>query len=338
MVRAKTKAKQSSVLNNIPNQKLMLRTMLLIRKFEQKVLDLYSVNTIVGSIHAYIGEEAVAVGVSQNLNKDDYVFSSHRGHGHCLAKGADPKLLMAELCGKEEGYSKGRGGSMHVFSKELGIMGTNGIVGGGIPFALGAGMHIKLRHTDQVSVCYFGDGAMNEGVFFESLNLAATHKLPVIFIGENNLYATATRVNEVTVTEKFSPRGSGLGVPSATIDGNDLAEVYTHAAKAVQRARSGEGPTFLECATYRQCGHYAGENPRYRPDGELELWLKKDPIEQFSRTLFAESILDQSEFEQMEQEIDLQIEEAVKFCENASDPDPNEALNPASVYADQENP
>ncbi len=328
VAQARTKAKESSALN----QKQMLRAMLLIRKFEQKVLDLRSKEEIVGSIHAYIGEEATAVGVSQNLNKDDYIFSSHRGHGHCLAKGADPKLLMAELYGKEDGYCRGRGGSMHIFSKELGLMGTNGIVGGGIAFAAGAGMHIKLRQTAQVSVCYFGDGAMNEGVFFESLNLAARHKLPVIFIGENNLYATATRVDEVTVTKEFSPRGQALGVPSMTIDGNDITEVYSNAAKAVQLARDGEGPTFLECVTYRQCGHYAGENTFYRPDGELEQWLKKDPIERFSKKLYTDGVLTQPEFETMEQEIDLEIAEAVKFSENARRPDPGEALNPAAVY------
>ena len=313
-------------------KKHFLRQMLLIRQFELTAQDLFFQGKVHGGVHVYAGEEAIAVGVCQDLEKSDFLNSTHRGHGHCLAKGADPKLIMAELFGKKTGYSRGRGGSMHIYCKELGIMGTNGIVGGGIPLAVGAGMHSKLRQTDQVSVCFFGDGAVNEGVFSESLNLAAKHRLPVIFICENNGYATTTTVQEVSATIHYASRGTSHGVPSKTIDGNNVVEVYQNAAQAIARARSGGGPSFLECLTYRHCGHYCGEDTRYRPEGELEQWLEKDPIKTFYQELLSDHVLAAEDYEKMEQEIKAQIAGAIEFAEQSPLPNPDEELDPRLVF------
>jgi acetoin:2,6-dichlorophenolindophenol oxidoreductase subunit alpha len=312
--------------NNTNKCLRFLRQMLLLRHFELTTQTQFLGGKVPGFCHIYVGEEATAVGVCETLNKDDYIVSTHRGHGHCLAKGADPSLLMAELYGKKTGYCRGRGGSMHIFVKEIGILGTNGVVGGGLPLAVGGGMHAKLARTKQVSVCFFGDGAANEGTFHESLNIAAVHKLPVIFICENNLYGTATRVSEATLTKDFADRAQAYGIPGRVADGNDVLDVYEKARVSVARARAGEGPTLLECKTYRQYGHYVGENSTYRPKEEVEAWLGRDPITLFKQHLLEENILNKAGIDQMEEQVKAQIVEAEKFASESPLPNSDEVL------------
>jgi len=307
-------------------KKRIMREMLLIRHFELMAQTQFFARKVPGFCHIYVGEEAVAVGVCQALKKDDYILSTHRGHGHCLAKGADPKRLMAELYGKETGYCRGRGGSMHIFVREVGILGTNGIVGGGLPLALGGGMHAKLCKTKQVTVCFFGDGAANQGTFHESVNIAAVQQLPVIFVCENNLYATATRVNEATLTKNFADRARSYGIDGRVLDGNNVLEVYENALDVVTQTREGNGPTLIECKTYRHYGHYVGENADYRPQEEVDQWLRKDPIKLFSELLIEQKVLTKEQFEQMEQEAKVQIEEAEKFATESPFPQSNEVL------------
>ncbi|OHB55542.1 MAG: pyruvate dehydrogenase (acetyl-transferring) E1 component subunit alpha [Planctomycetes bacterium GWF2_42_9] len=299
----------------------LLKKMLRIRYFESAAKDSVLNGKIPGACHVYIGEEAVAVGVCNLLNKDDYVISTHRGHGHCLAKGADPKLLMAELFGRSDGYCQGRGGSMHIFIKELGVLGTNGIVGGGLPLALGAGMHAKLNKTGQVAVCFFGDGAANQGTFHESINLAAIQRLPVIFVCENNLYATATKMTEVTLTKQFADRAQAYGIPGKTLDGNNVISIGKEANEAVCRAREGKGPSFLECLTYRHLGHYVGENTDYRPKEEVEMWLQKDPIVMLKKYLVDNGLIKNEVISQLECEMKNQIDAAVVFASESPYPE-----------------
>lgn len=315
------------------HKKRMFRKMLVLRHFEKTAHDGFLNSNVPGPCHVYIGEEATAVGVCEALQLEDYIVSTHRGHGHCLAKGARPDRLLAELYGKVDGYCQGRGGSMHIFSKELGIIGTNGIVGGGLPLALGAGMHAKLKKSGQVCACFFGDGAANQGTFHESLNLAAVQKLPVIFVCENNLYATATKVEEATLTRDFAERAAAYRIPGFVVDGNNVLEVYQKATVAVARARANQGPTLLECKTYRHSGHYVGEDSSgYRPRVELEAWLEKDPIEMFRRILSDEDILDVDGMNVLESEVIEQIKEAHQFALNSPFPDPKDVLN--NVFVD----
>ena len=299
-----------------------MRDMFLLRYFEKTAKKSFLNGSVPGPCHVYLGEEAVAVGVCGALKKDDYILSTHRGHGHCLAKGADPKRLLAELYGKKDGYCGGRGGSMHIFIREIGVLGTNGIVGGGIPLSVGAALHSKFKKNGQVSVGFFGDGASNQGTFHESLNLAAIQKLPVIFVCENNLYATATKVHEATLTEDFATRAAGYGMPGFVVDGNDVLDVYAYASKAIKRARSGQGPTLLECKTYRHDGHYVAEETSYRPKEEVEQWLQRDPIERFKRHLVQGEIFSENEINQIEKEIIAEIEQAEKFANQSPLPDP----------------
>ncbi len=307
-------------------KKELLRSMLLLRHFELVVRERFFEGKIPGFCHVYVGEEATAVGVCDTLNRTDYVVSTHRGHGHCLAKGADPKRIMSELYGKKTGYCQGRGGSMHIFAKEIGILGTTGIVGSGLPIAIGAGMHIKLRKTGQVSVCFFGDGAANQGTFHESINIAAVQKLPVIFVCENNLYATATRVDEATLTKDFANRARAYGIPGKVVDGNNVLEVYENALEAVERVRAGKGPIFLECKTYRHFGHYVGEDTKYRSQQEVDAWLKRDPIKLFKERLLDQGILDAAAIDRMEREVKEEIEEARRFATDSPLPEPDEVL------------
>jgi len=331
-----TKTKGVYVNMNIAanDKKKFLRQMMLLRHCELTTQDMFFQCRVPGFCHIYVGEEASAVGVCENLRKDDYIVSTHRGHGHCLAKGADPRLLLAELYGKKTGYCQGRGGSMHIFSKELGIMGTNGIVGGGLPLSIGCAMHAKLRKNDQISVCFFGDGASNQGTFHESINIAAVQKLPVIFVCENNLYATATRITETTLIENIADRAVAYGIPGVTVDGNDVMAVYAVAKEAVQRARNGNGPTLLECKTYRHYGHYVGENANYRPKEEVKEWLERDPIKLFSNLLIKDGAMTQSDVEQMETDVKNQIAEAEKFAFESPFPDASEVLQ--HVFAERD--
>ena len=303
---------------------VLLKKMLLLRYFESAAKDSFLNTSIIGACHVYLGEEATAAGICAVLEKNDYIVSTHRGHGHCLAKGADAKWLMAELFGKTTGYCRGRGGSMHIYIKELGVLCTNGIVGAGLPLSLGAAMHAKLSKTGRVAVCFFGDGAANQGTFHESLNLAAIQRLPVIFVCENNLYATATKVPEATLTEHFADRAPAYHIPGQTIDGNDVLEVYHHAQTAIARARAGEGPTLLECLTYRHLGHFVGESTDYRSKEELDQWLQKDPIRRYKKYLLDHGYLPSAAIDDLESEVKQEIEAAVAFATASPYPDVNE--------------
>lgn len=309
----------------------MHRKMLEIRLFEEKVFELYAQNLVPGTIHLYAGQEAVAVGVCTHLRKDDYITSTHRGHGHCIAKGAELKRIMAEILGKKTGYCKGKGGSMHIADFSIGMLGATAVVGAGIPIAVGAGLSIKLRKTDQIVACFFGEGASNQGTFHEGINMASTWKLPVIFVCENNLYAMGTHQSIVMAIENVADRAVAYGIPGVVIDGNDVLAVYDSAWKAVERARKGEGPTLIECKTYRHKGHSRVDPARYRPKEEVEEWLRKDPIKRFKERLLQTNILAEAELQQIEKKVSNEIEEAVKFATESPYPAPEEALE--NVYA-----
>jgi pyruvate dehydrogenase E1 component alpha subunit len=304
----------------------MLRKLLEIRLFEEKVFELYGQNLVPGTIHLYAGEEAVAVGVCCNLGKKDYVTSTHRGHGHCIAKGADLKRTMAEILGKKTGYCKGKGGSMHIADFNIGMLGATAVVGAGLPIAVGAGLSIKLRKTDQVVACFFGEGASNQGTFHESINMASVWKLPVIFVCENNLYAMGTCQTRIMNIENISDRAAGYGIPGVCVDGNDVLAVFEATQRAVERARKGDGPTLIECKTYRHKGHSRVDPARYRPKKEVDEWMAKDPIKRFKEELLKTSTLDDAEIQQIEKEVSTEVEEAVKFALESPYPAPEQAL------------
>lgn len=307
----------------------MYEQMLTIRRFEEKAIELFEHNLIWGNVHPCIGQEAVSVGVCSNLRRDDFMVNTHRGHGNCIAKGAELRLMMAELLGKLTGYCKGKGGSMHIADFEGGNLGANGIVGGGIPIAVGAGISIQNRGTDQVVVCFFGDGASNQGTFHESLNLAALWKLPVIFVCENNLYALSTPVQEAIPVPHISDRATAYGMPGYSVDGNDVIEVYTKTKEAIEKARTGEGPTLLDCLTYRFFGHFTGDPGRgitYRTKEEMEKWLLRCPIRQFKEQLIKEKIMDGNMDQIIDTELKDTIEAAVQFARESPFPSPEEAI------------
>jgi len=307
----------------------MYEQMLAIRSFEEKAIELFEHNLIRGNIHPCIGQEAVSVGVCSTLCRDDYMVNTHRGHGNCIAKGADLKLMMAELLGKSTGYCKGKGGSMHIADFEGGNLGANGIVGGGIPIAVGAGISIQNRGTDQVVACFFGDGATNQGTFHESLNLAALWKLPVIFVCENNLYALSTPAGEAVSVPRISDRATAYGIPGISLDGNDIIEVYLKTKEAVERARAGKGPTLLDCITYRFFGHFTGDPGRgitYRSKEEMDQWLNLCPIKNFREHLLQEKIMTEETGKAIEANVKASIEEAVQFARESPFPSPEEAV------------
>ncbi|MDH7478228.1 MAG: thiamine pyrophosphate-dependent dehydrogenase E1 component subunit alpha, partial [Candidatus Bathyarchaeota archaeon] len=274
---------------------------------------------------------AVAVGVCAALDRDDYITSTHRGHGHCIAKGADLKRTMAEILGKKTGYYKGKGGSMHIADFSIGMLGATAVVGAGIPIAVGAALSIKLRKTRQVVACFFGEGASNQGTFHEGINMASVWQLPVIFVCENNLYAMGTRQSRVMNIENIADRAVAYGIPGVVVDGNDVLAVYDAAQKALERARNGEGPTLIECKTYRHKGHSRVDPARYRPKEEVEAWLAKDPIKRFKERLLQIKTLTEAEIQQIEKEVSTEIEETVKFAMESPYPGPEEALE--DVYA-----
>lgn len=304
----------------------LYRKMLAIRKFEEKVAKMYAEGEIPGFVHLYVGEEAVAVGVCAAINKADFVTSTHRGHGHLIAKGGDLKLMMAELCGKKNGYCKGKGGSMHIADMELGILGANGIVGGGLGIAAGAGYSAKLRGTKQVSIAFFGDGATNEGIFHEAMNMSSAWNLPVIFVCENNHFGVSTRINRITRESDLAKRAGGYGMPSASVDGNDVLQVEQAAKEAVARARSGQGPTFLVAETFRYRGHFEGEVVTYWEKDELKQWSEKDPLARLADRLRGEAGVGEELLQSWGKAIDRQIEEAVAFARKSPFPEPAEAL------------
>ncbi|MEM2917395.1 MAG: pyruvate dehydrogenase (acetyl-transferring) E1 component subunit alpha [Candidatus Bathyarchaeia archaeon] len=309
----------------------MYRKMLEIRYFEEKVFELYGQNLVPGTIHLYAGQEAVAVGVCSALRKDDYITSTHRGHGHCIAKGARLEKTMAEILGKKTGYCKGKGGSMHIADFSINMLGATAVVGAGIPIAVGAALSAKLRKTDQVVACFFGEGASNQGTFHEGINLAAVWMLPVIFVCENNLYAMGTRQTRVMLLENVADRASAYGIPGVVVDGNDVLKVYEAAGQAIKNAREGKGPTLLECKTYRHKGHSRFDPATYRPKEEVEKWLKEDPITRFQAKLLEMNVLSEAEMEKIRLDVKVCVENAVKYALESPYPSPEEALE--DVYA-----
>ncbi len=307
------------------------RKLLEIRRFEEKVWDLFGRNLIPGTLHLYIGEEATAVGVCANLRVDDYITSTHRGHGHCIAKGADLNKMMAEILGRETGYCKGKGGSMHVADAAVGNLGATAVVGSAIPIAVGAGLSCKLRKTDQAVACFFGDGASNNGTFHEALNMAAFWKLPVVFVCENNIYAMGTRISNVTAIDNIADRAAGYGMPGVVVDGNDVVAVYRAAKEAIERARSGGGPTLVECKTYRHKGHSRFDPAKYRPKEEVEEWMRRDPIPRFRKKLIQEGILTREEADRIDQQVTKAVEESAEFAVDSPYPEPEEALEDVLV-------
>lgn len=300
----------------------MLEKLLEIRFFEEMTIKLGQQGKIGGYIHPYIGEEAVAVGVCLAITPKDYITSTHRGHGHCIAKGSDMGRMMAELFGKDKGYCKGRGGSMHIANPELGILGANGIVGGGIPIAVGAGFSCKKLGNSRISVSFFGDGAVNNGVFHESLNMASIFKLPVIFVCENNLYANSTNVNSSTSGESIASKGKAYNVPSYIVDGSDVIEVYNAASQAVSNARKGKGPSLIEAKTYRFYGHHSNDPAQYRDKKEEEFYKNnKDPVINFKNRLLKENVITDLQLKDIENEIKDKVSLAVKFAEESPEPD-----------------
>ena len=311
----------------------MLRSMQTIRRFEERASDDYRSGAIFGVVHCYIGEEAVAVGVCTALNEDDQIISTHRGHGHCIAKGADLKRMMAELYGKRTGYCKGKGGSMHIADFSIGMLGANGIVAGGIPIVTGAALAAQLEGKGRVAVSFFGDGASNAGPFHESINIAARWKLPMLYVCENNLWASNTPAAATLALGDVAARAAGYGIPGEVVDGNDVLAIYEVATAAVNRARAGEGPTLIECKTYRLRMHTErpGQADR-RPQEEIETWLQKEPIKRLADDLMAQGILNEEGWQEIDGEIIAAIEGAVEFAEDSPFPDPETALE--DVFAD----
>ena len=304
----------------------MYRRMVMIRKFEETVYDVYSRGTMPGLAHLYTGMEAVAVGVCSNLKATDNITSTHRGHGHLLAKGGKPNRMFAELLGKAAGYNRGKGGSMHIVDISLGILGANGIVAGGMGIGAGAALSAKVLHEDRVSVIFFGDGALNEGLFYETANMASLWKLPVVYVMENNTYGEYTSTERSTAGNG-PDRAEAMKIPAVSVDGNDILAVYEAARWAIDQARAGKGPGFIECHTYRWRGHHMGDQGDtygYRSQAEIETWMKKDPIPRFGHQLQTENLIDAAGLAAIDDEVQKLITEAVEFAKEAPYPDPSE--------------
>jgi len=307
------------------------REMLRIRCFEEEAITLWDENMIRGSIHPYLGQEAIAVGVCEALQKDDYIVSTHRGHGHCLAKGADPGRMMAELLGKATGCCKGRGGSMHIADLGTRNLGANGLVAGGLGIGAGAALTSKLKNLGYIVVAFFGEGATGQGMFHESVNMAAIWKLPILFVCENNRYAVSTDCNYSVPVKDVSQRAQAYGIPGITIDGNDVFSVYETAKECVGRVRSGEGPMLIECKTYRWEGHYHGEPQVYRSKNEVEEWKARCPILYLERYL-KDNHIESSILAQIKEEVAAEMKEAVRFGTESPDPIPETVYE--FLYAD----
>lgn len=311
--------------------KEIYRTMVRIRTFEERVKKEFAAGNIPGFVHLYAGEEAVATGACANLGPNDYITSTHRGHGHLIAKGGKTDKMMAELYGRKTGYCKGKGGSMHIADVDIGILGANGIVGAGISIAGGAALAAKMKGTSQVTLCFFSDGATNTTRFHEGINLAACWNLPVVYIIENNLYAESTRITRVCRLTNLADKACAYGIPGKTVDGNDVLAVYEAVGEAIALARKGDGPTLIECKTYRIYGHEEGDQQTYKPKQEVEEWAKKDPIARFRKKLIETGILTEKDADRINQEIVEEIEQAVKFAEESPFPDPQETLEDGYV-------
>ncbi|MFQ5974219.1 MAG: thiamine pyrophosphate-dependent enzyme, partial [Alphaproteobacteria bacterium] len=307
-------------------------TMVRIRRFDERTGELFSAGLVKGTAHSYVGMEAVATGVCANLRGVDYIVGNHRGHGHCIAKGARMDRMMGELMGRDTGYCRGLGGSMHIAALDLNILGCNGIVGGGIPIGTGAALSAKLRGTDQVVVTFFGDGAANQGVFHEALNLAAIWKLPIIFLCENNQYALSTSLKRTTAGEDISARAAGYGIPGLRVDGNDVLAVYEAARTAVDRARTGQGPTLIEAVTYRW-GEHSMRAPlaEYRTKAEEKEWIDHDPIARFKNNLVEERILAPTRIKDIHEAVEVELDSAVRT--GMESPEPTADVLRTAVYA-----
>ena len=325
-----------SSLDTLPpvNQLLTFhRAMVTIRKFEETVYEVYSRGIMPGLAHLYTGMEAIAVGVCAALEPADNVTSTHRGHGHLLAKGGDPGRMFAELLGKQAGYNRGKGGSMHIADLSLGMLGANGIVGGGLGIATGAALSAKLQHNHGVSVAFFGDGALNEGLLYEVANMAALWKLPVIYVLENNNYGEYTSAQRSTAGSAVA-RAEAMGIPTQKVDGNDVLAVYSAATRAVTHTRSGGGPSFIECVTYRWRGHHMGDQGDtygYRSQEEIEAWMARCPIQRLRGQLVTAGLADASQLDATEADVQREIDGAVEFAKEAPFPDPSEVFT--DVYA-----
>ena len=320
------KSRKRTSLDNAAPLLGIYEQMLRIRRCEEKSLEMHAARQIPGNLHPYIGQEAVAAGACACLRPDDYIVSTHRGHGHVLAKGGTMKRLLAELLGKGTGYNKGKGGTLHVQSIEVGMLGTISLVGGGLPLGLGGGLAAKVKGTDQVTVVFFGDGAANQGTFHECLNMASLWRLPVIFICENNLYAMSVAVGVSTSVQDIGSRAASYDMPGVTLDGNDAVAVHETVQSAVARARKGEGPTLIECKTYRHKGHYTADHERYRSAEEKEAWLKRDPIDRLRKLLKDTGSLSAGKDKAIRDRVEKEVEEAAEFALSSPPPADEEAL------------
>jgi pyruvate dehydrogenase E1 component alpha subunit len=304
-----------------------LESLLAIRFFEEAVDGMFARGLMHGTMHLSIGQEAVATGVCAALRQTDFITSTHRGHSHCIAKGADLTRMMAELLAKQTGYCRGRGGSMHIADAKTGNLGANGIVAGGIPIAAGAALAQKLKKTDNVVVSFFGDGATNEGAFHEALNLASVWDLPVIFVCENNKYGMSFSTAKSMKVEKISERAAAYAMPGVTVDGNDVDAVYEVTKQAVDRARAGKGPTLIECETYRHKGHSKSDKNLYRTKEEIDFWKTKDPVGKFETLLIEKGIISKEQAEQITENVRNEIRNAITEAQSAPDSDPAELLS-----------
>jgi len=301
------------------------REMYKIRLFELKAAELFMQGLMAGNIHTYAGQEAAAVGACQALKQSDFITSTHRGHGHCLAKGGKANIMMAELFGKSMGYCKGKGGSMHIVDVSLGILGANGIVGAGIPIATGSALASKIKGTDEVTLAFFGDGASNEGVFHEALNMASAWKLPCIYLCENNKYGVSVCIDRICNVEDIADRAKGYNIPGVVVEGNDAFAVFEAVKAAATRARKGEGPSLIECKTYRHRGHYEGDPQVYKSQEEIETWKQRDPIIRLRAEMLHENMATAAEMDSVEAEIKAEIEAAVNFAKQSPYPAADQA-------------
>ena len=330
-VHAQSPQREALAALNDETLKAALSRMHVIRKFEEVAEASYMRGLVHGTMHLSIGQEASAVGAIFALRADDYILSTHRGHGHCIAKGADPARMLAEFFGKETGYCRGRGGSMHIADIEGGNLGANGIVAGGLPIAVGVGMSIKAQALDRVCMVFFGDGAANEGAFHESLNLASIWKLPVVFVCENNQYGMSMDIANAMAVANVADRAAAYAMPGTVVDGNDLPAVVAAARACCTRARSGGGPSLLECKTYRLRGHSKSDRNLYRTKDEIEAWRQRDPIARLETEALAYGRLTDTEIATIAKDAQTTLERALEFAKASPDPDPAELLR--DVYA-----
>ena len=330
--RKKPKAKKTKLRAAPDKLWFMYRKMAEIRLFEEHVWDVYTRGLMPGLAHLYIGEEGVAVGTCAALRDSDYITSTHRGHGHCLAKGGQLDRMMAEIMGKEAGYCRGKGGSMHIADMSVGILGANGIVGGGFGICTGAGLSAKLRGTDQVGVCFFGDGAANQGIMLETINMAVIWNLPVIYVCENNQYGEHTPYEHVTGVTDIADRAKGLGLEGVIADGADVLEMYEKVTAAVAKARQGDGPSLIEAKTYRYHGHHVGDAQTYRTRDEVGWWSEnKDPIRLLGQYMVANRVAKQAELDALYEQVEREVLDAIEFGKEASFPPPEQAFE--DIYA-----